>query len=110
MKDRRKTDDKSTKNGQTHEEQTINAGNMNMFAELKVPLCYKRKEEPEEVMHEHLLPCNTNATESYTKRNANTPNGMQMHQNGNGVKRENGVKRKRNRNFTCAFIDLVSFN
>ena len=68
MKDRQKTDDKSTKNGRTHKGQTINASNMKMFTERKVPFCYKRKEEPEEVRHEYLLPCNANATESYTAK------------------------------------------
>ena len=72
MKARQKTDDKSTKNGRTHEEQSINISNMNMFTKRKVSFCYKRKEEPEEVMHEYLLPCNANVTESYRmKWNAN---------------------------------------
>ena len=82
LKDRRKTDDKSTKNGLTHEEQMINVSNTNMYTERKVSFCYKRKEEPEEVMRDYLLPCNANATESYrtklnanaTERNANTTN------------------------------------
>ena len=83
-----------------------------MFTERKVPLCYKRKEQPQEIMHEYLLPCNTNAMESYSlnktqtqrnrmqaqlNRNATKPkkhyasvSWMQKQQNGNGIECGNG--------------------
>ena len=82
MQNRQKTNDKSTKIGQKHEEQTINVSNKSMFTERKVPFCFKRKEEPEEVMHEYLPPCNANATKSYRTKRKHNETECKCSQNG----------------------------
>ena len=61
-----------------HEEQMINVSNTNVFTKQKVPFCYKRKEEHEEVMHD----C-TQKPRKATERNANTTK-----QNANATKRQ----------------------
>ena len=74
-----------------HEQQMINASNANMFTERKVPFCYRRTEEPEEVMHQYLLPCNANAIESYRTKCKN---------NETECKRSETARRRNERNAT----------
>ena len=98
-----KTDDNSTKNGRTRKQQTINVSNINTFTKWKVSFYYKRKEEPEAVIQEYLVPCNANAMESYrTKRKHNK---TECKRNEMECTRNKRAARRNKRNVTRTFLE-----
>ena len=128
--DRRKTDNKCTKNERMRKEQTMNANNTHMFTERNVItlngllntnrtllFCCKWRRSLRKDMHEYfclVISCmevrlNTNATESYTTERKR--NETAVRQNKRNVTwtfstqmQQNAVERKRNGNFTCASL------